>query len=180
MKRRLLEHARFWRAECQRRWWLYLPLAGIWALALSRLFVDPQPQIPLLFNWTPSLPYRVGWLQPAVAPLQRGELIVYRFNGATADFAPGLQGQPLFKQVRGLPGDHISVQGRQVSVNGQPVGLAKPFTASGHALATIRPGVIPPGQLYVQGTSPDAFDSRYQASGLVRAEHVIGRVRPLW
>jgi conjugal transfer pilin signal peptidase TrbI len=32
----------------------------------------------------------------------------------------------------------------------------------------------------VQGTSPDSFDSRYRASGLVRAEQVLGTVVPLF
>jgi conjugal transfer pilin signal peptidase TrbI len=40
--------------------------------------------------------------------------------------------------------------------------------------------VIPPGSYYVQGSSPDSFDSRYRSSGLVRAEQVIGLVRPLF
>jgi conjugal transfer pilin signal peptidase TrbI len=40
--------------------------------------------------------------------------------------------------------------------------------------------VIPPGHYYVQGTSADSFDSRYRASGLVRAEQVLGTVVPLF
>jgi conjugal transfer pilin signal peptidase TrbI len=40
--------------------------------------------------------------------------------------------------------------------------------------------VIPPGYYYVQGTSPDSFDSRYRESGLVRADQVIGKVIPLF
>ena len=40
--------------------------------------------------------------------------------------------------------------------------------------------MIPPGHYYVQGTSTDSFDSRYRASGLVRAEQVLGTVLPLF
>ena len=47
-------------------------------------------------------------------------------------------------------------------------------------LAPIAPTIIPPGHYYVQGTSPDSFDSRYRDSGLVRAEQVIGVVVPLF
>ena len=32
----------------------------------------------------------------------------------------------------------------------------------------------------VHGTSPDSFDSRYQDSGLIRAEQVIGVAVPLF
>lgn len=177
---RVLLLANFWCLELRRRWYLYLPVLLIWTLAYIRLLVDPTPHLPLLFNWTPSLPYHVAWLQTDTAPLQRGELIIYRFDGPAQAFAPGLRGQPLFKQVRGLPGDTISVSGREVAINGQPVGRAKATAHDGRALAPLAPGRIPTGQYYVQGSSPDAFDSRYQASGLVRADQVIGRVRPLW
>ncbi len=169
-----------WRGELRQRWYLYGPLLLIWTLAYLRLLVDPTPHLPLLFNWTPSLPYRVAWLQAGPGPWQRGELIVYRFDGPAQAFAPGLRGQPLFKQVRGLPGDTISVSDREVAINGQLVGRAKTTAHNGHPLAPIAGGRIPPGHYYVQGSSPDAFDSRYQAIGLVRADQVIGRVRPLW
>lgn len=40
--------------------------------------------------------------------------------------------------------------------------------------------MIPPEHYYVQGHSVDSFDSRYRASGLVRAEQVLGTVVPLF
>jgi hypothetical protein len=59
----------------------------------------------ILFNWTPSLPYRVAWLQHGPHPLQRGDFIVFSFAGEAQQRYPGLHGQPFFKIVRGLPGD---------------------------------------------------------------------------
>ena len=44
----------------RRRWYLYVPVFAIWGLAYARLFVDPTPRVPVVFNWTPSLPYRVA------------------------------------------------------------------------------------------------------------------------
>ena len=44
-----LRHAR-------QRWYLYLPIIAIWSLAYIRLFIDATPRVPVLFNWTPSLP----------------------------------------------------------------------------------------------------------------------------
>jgi len=72
------------------------------------------------------------------------------------------------------------VADRVVAVNGEPVGLAKVRAYDHRALEPIQPTVIPPGHYYVQGTSPDSFDSRYRSSGLVRAEQVIGVVQPLF
>lgn len=171
--RALLRHAR-------RRWYLYLPVLAIWGLAYTRLFLDPTPRVPLLFNWTPSLPYRVALLQYGPHTLQRGDFIVFGFAGEAQSHYPGLRGQPFFKMVRGVPGDIVTVAGRQVAVNGQPVGLAKTEAYDHRPLAPIAPTVIPSGHYYVQGSHPDSFDSRYRESGLVRAEQVIGVVVPLF
>ena len=69
---------------------------------------------------------------------------------------------------------------RMVSVNGEPVGLAKTHSFDRRPLDPIAEGVIPAGHYYVQGTSPDSFDSRYRASGLVRADQVLGTAVPLF
>jgi conjugal transfer pilin signal peptidase TrbI len=82
--------------------------------------------------------------------------------------------------VRGLPGDRVSVDGRAVAINGEIVGQAKTHAYDRHTLEPIHATVIPPGHYYVQGTSPDSFDSRYRSSGLVRAEQVLGTVIPLF
>jgi len=164
----------------RRRWYLYLPVFGIWALAYMRLFFDATPHVPVLFNWTPSLPYKVALLHSSRYALHRGDFIVYAFAGDGARDYPGLAGQPFFKIVRGLPGDRISVDGREVRINGVPVGVAKTHAFDRRPLAPIAAGIIPPGCYYVQGLSPDSFDSRYRQSGLVRAEQVIGVVDPIF
>jgi conjugal transfer pilin signal peptidase TrbI len=113
-----LRHAR-------RRWYLYLPIVAIWSLAYVRLFIDATPRVPILFNWTPSLPYRVAWLQRAPHQLRRGDFIVFSFAGEAQQRYPGLRGQPFFKIVRGLPGDAVTVSGRQVAINGENVGCGQ-------------------------------------------------------
>ncbi|RTL56490.1 MAG: conjugative transfer signal peptidase TraF [Rhodocyclaceae bacterium] len=158
----------------------YLTVTLIWGLAYVRLFIDPTPHSPLLFNWTPSLPYRVALLSHDVRPPHRGELIIFAFDGPVQEAYPGLRGQPFFKIVRGLPGDRITVADHQVAVNGESMGAAKPHAWDGRPLTPITPGVIPAGHYYVQGTSPDSFDSRYRESGLVAADQVIGHVMPLF
>jgi hypothetical protein len=66
-----LRHAR-------QRWYLYLPIVAIWSLAYVRLFIDATPRVPILFNWTPSLPYRVAWLQHGP----------HHCSAATSSFSP--------------------------------------------------------------------------------------------
>lgn len=155
-------------------------MCAIWALALTRVFIHHTPVLPILFNWTPSLPYRIVLVDHGTAPLVRGDLIVYAFEGEAAkrDY-PGLKRQPFFKRIVGVAGDVVSVEGRDVFINGAHVGRAKTHAFDRRPLDPIVPTVIPPGHVYVQGSSADSFDSRYRSSGLVNAADVVTRVRPL-
>jgi conjugal transfer pilin signal peptidase TrbI len=114
-----------------------------------------------------------------VSQFSRGDVVVYRFEGEAAAVYPGLAHQPFFKIVRGLPGDLVLVEGRDVYVDGQWVGTARAHAFDRRPLAPISPTVIPPGHFYAQGSAPDSFDSRYASSGLVRFDQVIGKVVPL-
>ena len=163
MNRSLRTQAIDFAAHMRRRWYFYLPVFAIWAFAYTRLFIDPTPRVPVLFNWTGSLPYRVAWLQHGEHPLQRGEFVIFSFAGEARTAYPGLDGQPFFKVVRGLPGDVVTVADRTVSVNGVVVGTAKAQAFDRRPLEPIAPTVIPPGHYYVQGTGPDSFDSRYRS-----------------
>jgi conjugal transfer pilin signal peptidase TrbI len=131
----------------------------------------------LLFNLTPSLPYVLAVLERG-ATVQRGDLVVFRFQGG--EIGPYLKGQWFFKRVAGMPGDTVSVEGQNVFVNATPVGFAKPRTHTGEPLELIAPGPIPPGRYYVQGTHPDSFDSRYRVNGLIRADQIVGVAHPVF
>jgi conjugal transfer pilin signal peptidase TrbI len=167
--------------DIRRRWWLYAALTAIWSLALLRLFVHHVPVLPVMFNWTPSLPYSVVYVDYWHGPVRRGDFVVYRFTGEAGqrDY-PGLKEQALFKRVAGMPGDSVTVADRDVFVNGALVGHAKTHTFDRRPLQPIAPVVIPPGYLYVQGTSPDSFDSRYRNSGLVPLRDIEATVRPIF
>jgi len=79
-----------------------------------------------------------------------------------------------------LSGDSVSTSGGSGVFDTSAVGTAKTHTFDRRPLEPIAATVIPPGHYYVQGTSADSFDSRYRASGLVRAEQVLGTVVPLF
>ena len=114
-------------------------------------------------------------------PYHRGDLIVFAFRGpAVAAGRPGLNGQALLKYVAGVAGDAITVNGREVFVNGVSVGVARDRDRNRRSLDPITPVTIPQGKLYVMGTSPTSFDSRYSATGLVDERDVLARVRPLF
>ena len=162
-------------------WMACIPAFAIWGFAYTRLFIDPTPHLPILFNWTPSVPYTVAVMHYGHRQaLKRGDFIIYAFDGEAQRLYPGLRTQPFFKQIGGVPGDRVTVIHRQVFVNDRNVGTAKAATFDRHPLDPIAATVIPAGHYYVQGTHPDSFDSRYSASGLVCADQVIGKVIPLF
>ena len=154
-------------AELRQRWQLH----AIIALAVAACYQH------LLFNLTPSLPYVLAVLERG-ATVERGDLIVFRFEGG--EIGPYLKGQWFFKRVVGLPGDAIRVEGQNVFVNATSVGFAKSRTRTGEPLEPIAPGPIPPGRYYVQGTHPDSFDARYRLNGLIRAEQIVGVAHAVW
>lgn len=127
----------------------------------------------LWVNVTPSLPYRLVWLEYGAQP-QRGDLMVFRFSGEPLPGMGYVDGVPFFKRVAGLPGDRIEVVERVVSVAGVRVGYAKPHTREGQRLDPIAAGVVPEGYLFGQADSDDSFDSRYAQSGLVPMTRVVG------
>lgn len=167
-------------ADARRHRLVFVAFGAIWALALTRVFIHHTPILPVLFNWTASLPYRIVVVDHGPTPLARGDLIVYAFDGEAAERDyPGLKRQPFFKRIVGVAGDVVTVDGRDVFINGLHVGRAKTHTFDRRPLDPIAPTVIPPGHVYVQGTSADSFDSRYRSSGLVSTADVVARVRPL-
>lgn len=167
--------------DLRRRWYVFAAVVLIWVLAGFRLFVHHMPLLPVMFNWTPSIPYRMVYVQYGAHALLRGDLIVYRFAGPAGEKDyPGLRAQPFFKRVVGLPGDRITVVDRDVFINGAFVGRAKTHAFDRRVLEPIAPTVIPTGYLYVQGTGVDSFDSRYRSSGLVATRDVEAKVHPLF
>lgn len=176
----LMHGCRLMAHDLRKRWLLASLIGAIWVLALVRLFAHHVPVLPVLFNWTASLPYKVAVVDYSSKSLTRGDFVVYAFEGPAAQQAyPGLRRQAMFKRIAGVAGDVVTVEGRDVYVNGVPMGRAKTHTFDRRPLDPILPTIIPAGHVYVQGTSPDSFDSRYTASGLVRVQDLRSRVIPI-
>ena len=109
-------------ADARRHWLVFVAFGAIWALALTRVFIHHTPILPVLFNWTASLPYRIVVVDHGPMPLARGDLIVYAFDGEAAERDyPGLKRQPFFKRIAGVAGDVVTVDGRDVFINGLPI-----------------------------------------------------------
>jgi conjugal transfer pilin signal peptidase TrbI len=159
--RRIAEQRALWQ-HFVRHWYVYLPLVLVYLWALDHIGV----------NWTPSLPYYLVYIDKQ-GSVERGDLVVFRFEGG--EFASHFKGQRFFKRIAGVAGDEITLQGRNIFINGAAVGFARSRTLDGKTLEAIGPGVIPTDRFYVQGTHEMSFDSRYRVNGLVRRDQIIGK-----
>jgi conjugal transfer pilin signal peptidase TrbI len=103
--------------------------------------------------------------------IRRGDIVSFRWHGA----GPYGAGMPFLKQVIGLPGDVVTVDGRDMYVNGEKVSTAKEYSTRGVPLAVGMTGVIPEGRFYVHAPNPNSLDSRYLLTGWVPQEAVLGK-----
>lgn len=86
----------------------------------------------------------------------------------------------LAKRVAGLPDDFIAIRNRQVFINGIPLGYIQTKSPSGISLSPIHEGEIPKGYVYVAGSHPSSFDSRYAEFGLVAISQLKELLWPLF
>lgn len=117
----------------------------------------------------------VNELVPGVAPLRRGDVVVFRDPG---DWLTSEQGDDLIKRVIGLPGDRVSccdAQGR-LSVNGHAVD--EPYVVRPSDVDRVSAEdfdvTVPAGRIWVMG------DNRYESAdsrshGTVPTADVVGR-----
>jgi conjugal transfer pilin signal peptidase TrbI len=130
------------------------------------------------FNATTSLHARVFLVVKHLQPQQRGEYVVFRWEGQGGFYRAG---DWFTKIIAGVPGDRIEVApDGLVLVGGRAIGRAQPFSSKGMRLEAIQPGVVPAGHFFVAGESEDSLDSRYKIVGLVPKERLVGRAYALF
>jgi signal peptidase I len=151
-----------------------LALAGIMFFGINtvsaRVRVDGFSMIPTLKDGEFVLVSKVNY---RFSNVERGDIIVFHF--------PMDPGTELIKRVIGLPGDTVTIQNRQVSVNGQV--LNEPYIADSPAYSG--QWNVPAGQLFVLGDNRnDSSDSH--SWGYLPFEKVVGKAiviywpPPLW
>ena len=144
----------------------------VWAVAAALVWLALASRVYVNASWSDG-----AWgyvVLPLVGAPGRGDVVV--FDPPEAVGSP----VPYLKTVRGVPGDHVEVDGyRRVRVNGEAVGVAKTHALDGRALEITTAGIIPPGRFYVHADHVDSHDSRYAEVGLVRRERIRGRALAL-
>ena len=79
------------------------------------------------------------------------------------------------KYVMGVSGDDVVVQGNRIWVHGYDCGVMQDKAYDGQKLIWQKSRRIPPGFVFVWGTNPRSFDSRYQQVGLIHETSILGR-----
>lgn len=122
------------------------------------------------YNRTPSLPHTF-FLIHVNEPVRKGDFVAFKWNGSY----PYKKGQVFVKIVAGAEGDEVKRNGREFTIDGSVVGVAKTHGLRGQELEAAAGGVIGPKQYYVKAPHKDSLDSRYSMLGLVNQRDVIGR-----
>lgn len=128
------------------------------------------------------LPFRFYLVDLTDHTLKRGDYVVFTAQRMEPFYAAGTL---VAKRVKGVPGDHVLVNGAGVWVNGAYSGallharVGERLWRMGHRPEEFaRDERVPAHDLWVMGTHPRSFDSRYW--GYVRDEQIVGRAIPLW
>lgn len=126
-------------------------------------------------NETESLPNWAFMVDKRDKTPVRGEYFV--FVAPKNPYYPA--GMQFIKVVAGVPGDVVSIKGRDFYINDKFVGHAKTHSKKGEPVQMSAPGVIPAGKYFVMTPHPDSLDSKYQMIGLIDQSRLIGRASPV-
>ena len=128
-----------------------------------------------------SLDHRVFLLRPAPVRIETGDYLVFRHRDL-AQVRQGLGANPerMIKRVGCRPGEWLQVDAEyRFSCDGRPLGQALATDSQGRPLPQfIHNDPVPEGQLFLVGTHPRSYDSRY--FGFVHAHEILHQALPLW
>jgi conjugal transfer pilin signal peptidase TrbI len=107
----------------------------------------------------------------------RGDLVAFAADARMAPWFP--IGRVVVKIATGVTGDRVEVDEHRTAINGKTVseGLALSEKLGKTPVDFTRQENVPGGALWVTGTHPNSFDSRYW--GFVYERQIIGRAYAL-
>ena len=163
--------------------WLRTPRAraivllwgAVLTLTLSGIGTAISENYQFALNETESLPNWAFMIDKHKLDPKRGDY--FAFVAPPNRYYPA--GFRFTKQVVGVPGDVVTIAGRQFSINGKVVGMAKTADKEGRPVEMALPGVIPAGSYFVSTPSPDSLDSRYRIIGLIPKARLVGQAFPV-
>ncbi len=128
-----------------------------------------------------SLDHRVFFLLPAPAKVELDDYLVFRHQGLS-QVQPGLRADhnQMIKKVGCLPGDHLAMDAaNRFFCNGRLLGLALEADSKGRPLPRFAfNGQVPAGKLFMIGTHPRSYDSKY--FGFIDVHEILHKALPIW
>ena len=128
-----------------------------------------------------SLDHRVFLLRPVPARIETGDYLVFRHRDlAQLRQGLGASRERMIKRVGCRPGEWLHVDAEhRFTCDGRPLGQALATDSQGQSLPRFtHNGPVPTGQLFLVGTHPRSYDSRY--FGFVHAREILHQALPLW
>jgi type IV secretory pathway protease TraF len=123
---------------------------------------------------TSSVGYRLFFLtEPEFRDFRQGDYLLFDKHLDQA------QTDRLLKKVGCAPGQRLSAVEGKFSCDGHFLGRALARDAKGNPLPQfIFNGIVPAGSLFMVGSHPRSYDSRY--FGFIHADSVFKKAYPLW
>lgn len=150
--------------DLQQKKWL------LWGGCCCVVLIFITDTTSLLISPSKSLPQRVFLLVKGTHA-HKGQLAAIQGH-PTAYF-----GDVMYtKQIQGVAGDRIENRKGCIVINGKKLFPLQTHTTKGQPLTPLKAQIIPKGYVFVGGSHPSSFDSRYQEFGLVAQQHILGRV----
>jgi conjugal transfer pilin signal peptidase TrbI len=168
------------------RWWLIGLTKACVALAIIYVplsaFASHYRIVYDSIKGANCLPYSVFLVDLRDRAVERDEYVAF----VSMQMEPFYQNGTLaVKLVAGVPGDHVTVNAKGVSVNGRYMGSllhlqdGERLWRMGRRVDEVeRDEQVPVGHLWMMGTNPRSYDSRYW--GYIQKSQVVGRAIPLW
>ena len=128
-----------------------------------------------------SLDHRVFLLRPVPTRIETGDYLVFRHRDLNqVRQGLGTNRERMIKRVGCRPGEWLRVDAElRFSCAGSPLGQALTNDSQGSTLPRFtHNGPVPTGQLFLVGTHPRSYDSRY--FGFVDAREILHQALPLW
>lgn len=147
--------------------WVLVVMATVAAVAGTQL---PQR---FFISLTPSIKYRLLWLNSDVENTTTGDYVVFKLNkkqlaGLPIPIELAEDQDGIINAVKRIGCDEGQIltrngkNGRDFYCNGEYLGQAKERSKKGDLLAPAQlGGVIPHGKAFMSGDSKDSYDSRY-------------------
>jgi type IV secretory pathway protease TraF len=128
-----------------------------------------------------SLKHRVFFLLPAPTKVDLGNYLVFRHRGLS-QVQQGFRGDhdQMIKKVGCLPGDQLTMDAaNRFFCNGRLLGQALEVDSKGRLLPLFSfNGTVPVGKLFMVGTHPRSYDSKYY--GFIDVHEIRHQALPLW